>query len=226
MQNLDFRTGVIKPIECVKEAWTIIKPDYWVLFAIMLIGLLVSGATLYVLSGAMVCGINYVYLRKIDGKPSGFENLWKGFTWFGPGLLVVLVFAVPILGVCAIIYVPLLVATLKGQGMSEGELWTTLTTALTVDVVFAVIITCLHTLIVFSFPLIVDRDLGGFRAMFTSAKAVWQNMSGVAGLFVAECAIAILGGVVICLGLYLVLPLIIATNLVAYRKIFPALNPS
>jgi len=222
MKNPEFRTGVIKPIECIREAWGIIKPDFWMLFVIMIVGLLISSATLYILSGAMICGIHYVYLKRVDRENSGFEDLWKGFTWFGSGLVVVLVVVVPIIVEVAVIYIPLLMAALKGQGLSEDELWTTLTAALTVDIIFVVMITCLHTLIIFSFPLIVDRDLAGFRAILTSAKAVWKNLSGVAGLFAAEFVIAILGGLVICVGVYFVLPLIIMTNLVAYRKVFPA----
>lgn len=222
MQNLEFRTGVIKPIECVREAWGIIKPDFFMLFAIMIVGVLISGATFYVLSGAMICGIHYVYLRRVDGKVSGFEDLWKGFTWFGSGLIVVLVVVIPIIAEIAVIYVPVLMAALKGQGMSEDELWTALTGALIVDLILVVLITCLHTLIVFSFPLIVDRSFGGFTAMLTSARVVWKNLRGVAGLFAVEFVIAMLGALAMCVGIYLVLPLIITTNLVAYRKIFPA----
>ena len=225
MKAPEFRTGVIKPIECVKEAWVIVKPDFWMLFVIMFVGILISGATFYVLSGAMICGIHHVYLKRVDRENSGFEDLWKGFTWFGSGLVVILVIVIPIIAEAAVIYVPLLMAALKGQGMSEDELWTTLTAALTVDIIFVVIITCLHTLIVFAFPLIVDRGLGGFRAMLTSARVVWKNLSGVAGLFAAEFVIAVLGGLVICAGIYFVLPLIIATNLVAYRKVFPSMTP-
>lgn len=54
-----------------------------------------------------------------------------------------------------------------------------------------------------------------------SAKAVWQNLSGVVGLFAVGIVVAIVGYLMLCIGIYLVLPLIIAANVVAYRKIFP-----
>ncbi len=46
MTNTQFRTGVISPIECVKEGFELIKKDYWLLFAIGLVGGLIGGATM------------------------------------------------------------------------------------------------------------------------------------------------------------------------------------
>ncbi len=63
-----FRTGVISPVECFKEGWALIKDQYWLLFAITLLGFLIGGATMYILMGAMLCGIYYCFLQKIDGK--------------------------------------------------------------------------------------------------------------------------------------------------------------
>ncbi len=48
MNNTEFRTGVIKPVECVKEGWELIKSEYWLLFAITLVGALIGGVTMYV----------------------------------------------------------------------------------------------------------------------------------------------------------------------------------
>ena len=53
MTNTEFKTGVINPVECVKEGFERIKNDYWLLFAILLVGGLIGGATMYVLAGAM-----------------------------------------------------------------------------------------------------------------------------------------------------------------------------
>src|SRR5688500_18504180 len=77
MTNTEFRTGVINPIECVKEGFERIKKDYWLLFAIGLVGGLIGGFTMYVLAGAMICGIMFAYLKAIDGKPIVFDELWK-----------------------------------------------------------------------------------------------------------------------------------------------------
>jgi hypothetical protein len=179
MQNLEFRTGVIKPVECVKEAWELIKPDYWLLLGITIVGAVIGAMTLYVLVGAMICGINYAYLRKIDGKPLAFDDLWKGFSWWAPGLIVALFIFVPMFVVYGVLYLPIIMGAVMGQRMSQDELMTMLVGAAAVDLVLIVVMVCFHTLLMFSFPLIVDRNLGGLRAMMTSAKAVLKNLGGV-----------------------------------------------
>ena len=71
MNNTEIRTGVIRPVECVKEGWELIKSNYWILFAIFFVGVIIGSFSLYILLGAMTCGIFYCYLQAIDGK-SGF----------------------------------------------------------------------------------------------------------------------------------------------------------
>jgi len=222
MQNTEFRTGVIKPIECLKEAWELIKPDYWLLFAVTIVGVLIGGMTLYILLGGMMCGIYFVYLKRIDGGPVVFEDLWKGLSWFVPGLVVTVFIMVPFLIVYGVIYVPLIMAAIMGERMSENELLSLLGGIFAVDLILMVAMVCLHTLIIFAFPLIVDRGLGGFRAMLVSAKAVWKNLGGVAGLYAVNFVLALAGLLAVCVGIYLVIPVLLAANLVAYRKVFPA----
>ncbi|MEP6850232.1 MAG: hypothetical protein ABI999_15340 [Acidobacteriota bacterium] len=222
MQNLEFRTGVIKPIECVKEAWERIKPDFWILFAVFLVGAILGAISFYVVMGAMICGINYVFLKQIDGKTIAFDDLWKGMPFLWPGLVITLFIVVPMVVVYGIIYVPVLAATLMGERMSQNELLSVLGGAFAVDLVLIAVMVCFHTLLMFSFPLLVDKNLGAIKAMTTSARAVWKNMGGVVGLIFLNMGIALLGGLAFCIGIYLAIPVIFATNIVAYRKVFPA----
>src|SRR4051812_5363723 len=107
MQSIPFNIGVIKPVECVREAWELIRGDYWLLFAITIVGLLIGGISLYIAAGAMVCGIFYCFLGRIDGEAVSFDDLWKGMKWFAPGLVVMLAIVVPLMIVYAIIYGPI-----------------------------------------------------------------------------------------------------------------------
>ena len=224
MQNLEFNTGVIKPIECVRDGWALIKDEYWLLFAITLVGLLIGGISLYVVLGAMVCGIIYCYLRKIDGRVFSFDDLWKGFEWFGSGFIVTVAFVVPLLVVFAFSFGPILAAAIMAPNLSEDELWTMMIGAFATDLVLTFFVVCFHTLLMFSFPLVVDRGLGAVRAMTTSARAVWHNMSGVVGLGFVNFGLVIVGYAALCFGIYFVIPVILATHVVAYRKVFPALK--
>lgn len=223
MHSLEFNLDVIKPVDCAREAWEAIKTDYWLLFAITIVGQLIGGISLCIVLGAMICGLFYCYLRKIDGGAIAFEDLWKGFDWFWLGLIITIAMVLPMLIVYAVIYGPVVIAMIMGSKLSEDELLTLFIGALAVDLVFIIIMVCVHTLLMFAFPLIVDRGLGAFGAMTTSAKAVWKNMKGVVGLFLVNFVLVLIGYAALCIGVYFVIPVIIATNVVAYRKIFPAL---
>jgi uncharacterized membrane protein len=230
MQPAEFRTGVIKPIECVKEAWEIIKPDYWLLMAIFIVGALVGAISLYILIGAMVCGIMYCYLRRIDGLPVTFDDLWRGFKFFWPSLPVtILVFVPAVLWAVVLvstIYLPIIMSAMMGERLANDELMATLGGALAVDLVVALIMVCFHTLLTFSFPLVVDRGLTGLKPAVVSAKAVLKNLKGIGGLIGVNFVLAVAGELACGIGIYFAIPLVMATSLVAYRKVFPIISSS
>lgn len=229
MQDLEFNTGAIKPIECVQEAWELVKTDYWMLFAISLVGALIGGATMYVLLGAMVCGIFYTYLKKIDGGgKASIDDLWVGMKYFMPSLLVTIAFVVPlvvwIVVLFVTIYLPLIATAMMGNNPDPSVLLGSFAVGLVVDIVVAVIMTIVHSLIIFAFPLIVDRGLSSWDAMKLSARAAMKNMGGIAGLIGVNFCLVLVGYLALCIGLYLMIPIITATSVIAYRKVFPALT--
>ena len=218
----EIKTGVIKPIECFKEGWELIKKDYWILFAVSLVGGLIGGMSFYILLGAMICGVYYCFLQTIDGKPVSFDGLWKGFSYFLPAFLVTILIVVPMLVLFGVMYVPLIMTAVMGSKLSPEELMGLMFGALAVDFVLAVIMTCFHTLLMFAFPLIIDRNLGAWAAVTTSAKAVWRNLGGVAGLIGVGIVLSLFGIITCGVGMYFIMPIFVAGFAVAYRKIFPA----
>ena len=228
MQDREFNTSAIKPIECLKEAWHLIKGDYWLLFAISLIGAMIAGVTVYVLLGAMVCGIIGVYLKKIDGGEVRFENLWEGMKFAVPSIPIALLFIIPIVvyvtAAFFTIYSPLIMLAVIGEQVDTSVLWGTFLFAIAIDVVVAVVMTVIHSLIIFAFPLLVDRNLGAIDAIKLSARAALKNIGGIAGLILMQFGIVLLGELAFCVGIYLTIPILTATSLVAYRKVFPKLN--
>ena len=224
MTNTEFRTGVISPVECVKEGFERIKKDYWLLFAISLVGALIGGATMYILLGAMACGMFYAYLNAIDGKPVVFDDLWKGMNYFGPGLVVTLLIFVPAIAYYLFVYFTFIVAIIGGAQAGEAGMVGALVVFGLIDLAVLIGLVSFHTLLTFSFPLIIDRNLGAIDAMKTSAKAVWANLGGVAGLIVVNMGLMILGYLALCIGMYFVIPIMIAGNAAAYRRVFPPLG--
>ena len=224
MTNTEFRTGVINPIECVKEGFERIKQDYWLLFAILLVGAIIGGVTMYILGGAMFCGIFYAYIKAIDGKRVVFDDLWKGMEFFGPGLVVVLFMVVPAIGYYIFAYITIVAAVFGGAQAGEAGLVGALVIVGIIDLAVLIAMVSFHTLLTFALPLIVDRRLGAIDAMKTSARAVWANLGGVAGLIVVNIGLGILGYLALCVGIYFVIPIIIAGNVAAYRRVFPSLD--
>ena len=229
MQDLEFNAGAIKPIECVQEAWELIKSDYWLLFAISLVGALIGAFTAYVLIGAMICGIFGCYLKKIDGGNIVFDDLWLGFKFFWQSLPLTLAIVIPlviwIIVLFATLYLPLIAVAVMGPKADGGVILGTFLGGLVIDIIVAVVMTCIHSLLIFSFPLIVDRKLSSWDAMRLSARASLRNIGGIAGLIGVNIVIALLGELAFCVGIYLAIPIITATNLVAYRKVFPKIQP-
>ena len=224
MQNTEFRTGVISPVECVKEGFERIKNDYWMLFAIGLVGGVIGGVTMYILLGAMLCGIMFAYLKVIDGKPVAFEDLWKGMDYFVPGLVVILVIVVPTIAYYVFAYVTIIAAVIGGAQAGEAGMVGAFVVVGLIDLAVLVALVSFHTLLTFSFPLIVDRKLGPVDAMKTSARAVWQNLGGMVGLIMVNIGLMFLGYLALCIGFYFVIPIMIAGNVVAYRRVFPSLE--
>jgi uncharacterized membrane protein len=224
MQSTDFQTKVIRPVEIYKESWVLIKDQYWLIFAITIVGLILGGAVPIVVIGPAICGIYLCLFRKIEGREVMFEQLFKGFDYFKPSLIVAVVTMVPVFVLIFTIYIPMIGMAIAGPRMSERELVSFFIGAGVFEFFVAFFMVCLHTLLMFAFPLIVDRKLTGIQAMKTSAKAVWQNLGGVAGLFGVGFLVAIVGYLMLCVGIYLVIPLILMSNAVAFRKIFPPVD--
>ena len=224
--NPEFKIGAIKAVDCAREGWELIKSDYWLLFAISLVGALIAGVSFYVLIGPMVCGIFYCYLKQIDHQKVVFDDLWKGFGFFWPSLGVTIAIVVPMVGFMLLmfltIYLPIITAAVMGNKADGGILLGTFAVGLVIDFVVAIIMMCIHSLLMFAFPLIVDRGLSSWDAMKLSARAVMKNLGGIAGLIFVNIGLVLVGELACGVGVYLVIPVITATNVVAYRKVFPS----
>jgi hypothetical protein len=231
MTNTDFKVGVIKPVECFKEGWELIKDEYWLFFGITLVGMLLGGIIPLALGiGAMYCGIYHCLLRKMDRQPLEFGDLFKGFNWFLPGLMAMLILIVPIIIFVIISYgsiFGILFSSMDKSGkINESAIVALYGVVFGESLVFALISGCIHAFIMFAFPLIVDKNLSGFDAFKLSAKAAWANLSGVVGLILCQFALGFVGSLACGIGVYFVLPISFAGIAIAYRKVFPPLNPN
>lgn len=221
MQRLEFNSGVISGVQCYKEAWEMIKGQYWTVFAVVIVGMLVASIIPLIILGPMMCGIYLCLFDLYDGQQINFEKLFKGFDLFVPSLVLSVIIMGPIFVMILLMYIPMIGMAMAGPRMSESELMAFILGVVGVELVFALIMVCIHTLVIFSFPILVDKRVSAWQSITLSARAVWANLSGVVGLFAVGFVVVLVGYLMLCIGLYLVMPLIMAANVVAYRKVFP-----
>jgi uncharacterized membrane protein len=225
----EFKTGVIKPIECMQEGWELIKDRYWMFFGITFVGMLIAGVVPFgIIMGAMYCGIYYCILRKMDGKPFEFGDMFKGFNYFLPSLIATLIIIIPMFIFTIVIWgsmAGIMVGMTDRRGrINQEAIFALYGTMIVEGLIFAVVISCIHALIIFTYPLIIDRNLSGADAFKLSAKAAWANIGGVIGLILAEIAIGFIGYLICGIGLYFTFPIMFAGVAVAYRRVFPHLQ--
>jgi hypothetical protein len=220
MQDIQINTGVIRAFDCYREAWEMIKPQFGMVLAVYFIAMLIGGMVGLIM-GALMCGLFLCLFDLQEGREIKIDRLFNGFQYFLPSFIVMLVMIIPIIIMMVLIYIPMIGMAIAGSKMDESEIIPFIIIAVIVEIIFAILMVCFHTLMMFAFPLIVDKNLSAIQAMKTSAKAVWMNLSGVASLFGVGFLVSLVGMMIFCVGIYLAMPLVLAAQVVAYRKIFP-----
>jgi uncharacterized membrane protein len=220
---VEFRSGVISPVECLKEGWQTIKDSYWLFLGITLVAMLIGGAVPVVLIGPMMCGLYLCLFAKMRGDPVEFGMLFKGFDYFMHGLVAAAIQTLPVILIMAVGQVIFVAFTLIIMPTRRGDamppvFWV----GLVLFVLFAMIVSlAIHSLFLFAYPLIVDRNLSGLEAIKLSYRAALQNRSGIIGLILLISGLGILGVLACYVGVFLIMPISFASYAVAYRRVFP-----
>lgn len=220
---MEFRTGVVAPVECLKEGWGLIKDQYWLFLGLTLVAMLVGGAVPVVLVGPMMCGLYLCLFAKMRGEPVEFGMLFKGFDYFVQGLVAAAIQTLPVIvlmvvgQVIFVAFTMIIMPTRRGESMPP-VFWV----GLVLFVLFAMIVSLvIHSLFLFAYPLIVDRNLSGLDAIKLSYRAALKNLSGIMGLMLLMGGLGILGVLACYVGVFLVMPVSFAAYAVAYRRVFP-----
>jgi uncharacterized membrane protein len=230
--NIQFRTGVIKPVECVKEAWALIKDQYWLFLGIILVGVFIGGAVPIVLIGPMMVGIYICLFRRMRGEPVEFGTLFKGFDHFAQSLIAALLQMIPIVVVMVpaylIMFVLMMTSMPRGGRMDPDQSLRFLFRFFGFELVFILVVmtVCIlvTTFFLFAFPLIADRNLSGVEAVKLSFKAGRANFGGVLGLILVNVGLGFLGVLACYVGAFLVAPISLTSYAVAYRRVFPEVS--
>ena len=227
----EFNRGVIRPVECLKSGWALIKDEYWLFLGMAFVAIIVGSAVpLGILMGPMMCGIYLCFLNRMRGERIEFGQLFKGFDYFGDSIIAALAHVVPMMAIIFPLYFVFLfgfamLAPQSGSRRTVNDPTALITFLIVMGVVFLIAIfiaMAISALFMFSYPLIVDRRLSGLNAVKTSARAVLANFGGVLGLLMLNMLLGIVGVLFCYVGAIFVMPISLAAWAVAYRQVFPA----
>jgi hypothetical protein len=232
-EQSDFRVGVIKPVECIKEGWALIKDQYWLFFGLTIVAMLLGGAVPIVLMGPMMVGLFLCLFEKQGRRPFEFGLLFKGFDQFVPGLIVTAIKVVPIIIIVLPFYfimVATMITTMPRGQATPDEMSRFLISFYSIEMIFIVVMMVasigVEIFFMFAYPLVADRKLSGLDAVKLSIKAGKANFGGVVGLLVLNALLGFAGILLCFVGAYLYLPIAFASQAVAYRRVFPEAHPT
>lgn len=239
--NIPFERGAIRASECISDAWELIKDDYWLFFGMVILGTVLIGCIPCVnvfVAGPFMVGIYIALGTKHRGGRPTFEQLFKGFEKFVPAMVIGLIINIPAIISTIVQYsanVAEIVMKERGRGANffaasdpdfspalAGGLLLLIGVIAVLWIFFAV---AWHITFMFALPLISEHDLSIGEALSLSARAGWSNPGGIIVLMILEFLVMLLGLLALCIGMFFVLPVIIAANFIAYRMVFPPVQP-
>jgi uncharacterized membrane protein len=231
---VEFRRGVVAPLECIKEGWALIKEDYWLFFGITIVGILIGGVIPIVLMGPMMVGVFICLQQRQRRQAVEFGLLFKGFDQFVAGLIATVLKMIPILILLIPYYIFLFgmmaVSMPRNQDASPDQARAFVMSLFGFEIVFFITIMTVSIVIeiffMLAYPLIADKKMSGLEAVKLSFRAGKANFGGILGLLLLNALFGIVGVLCCIIGVYFYLPVAFAAQAVAYRRIFPDVAPT
>ena len=219
-------------IDLLQRGGRLAGPRYWLLVAINAIGYLIAGLVpLGICQGPMMCGIFYSHGKVEAGDDLEVADVFRGFDWFLPSLLVTwmqigitLAVVVPLL----FIFFPLLFY-IEGSGMSQDEKGTaTIALVISFYALLGIVILLLQAVFVYAYPLVVDQGMSATEAVGASWRGFRRNLGGTLKLVLGNALLWIAGSCCFCVGYFFLLPVTSGATWLAYREIIerPAPTPA
>jgi uncharacterized membrane protein len=222
-----FNRNAVRPVECLKGGWNLIKDQYWLILGMCIVGWMIASAVpLGILLGPMMCGLFLTFFMMRRGQPIEFGTLFKGFEYLGQSIIATLLHVVPLMCIVIPAYVLFYVfffVTLVAQGGREPDGLMVLTIMLVYALFWLAVVALIMFIsigFIFVYPLIVDRGLPGFDAVKLSFRAALANFWGLLGLIALNFVLSVAGVMLCIIGVYFVLPISYSAIAVAYEQVF------
>jgi uncharacterized membrane protein len=178
-------------------------------------------------SGALVCGIYIALLTQRRGENVPFSLMFEGFSRIFQTTIITLISSIPWFIFGIIMYFFISLPKMQPNPENPTEIFNTIfNRAFIVPLILGYLIVFLLSMVTsvlffFAFPLIADRNLGLGETIKLSVAAALENIGGVLLLLILEILLSIGGALVCGVGIFFVLPVIFAANIVAYQSVFP-----
>lgn len=225
--QVDFNRNAVRPVECFKGGWELIKNKYWLILGMIVVGWMIGSAVPFgILMGPMMCGLFLTFFKIRRGEPVEFGTLFKGFEYLGQSILATLIHVIPmmvlVIGGYILFYVFFLVAMVAQADREPSG-----AAILAIIIVYGVFWLAVIAVIMFAsigfmfvYPLIVDRGLQGFDAVKMSFRGAFANFWGLLGMMLLNFLLNMAGLLMCIIGVYFVLPITYSAMAVAYEQIF------
>ena len=231
--QIPFQRNAVEPVQCIKGGWELIKDQYWLFVGMSAVGMLIGSAVpMGILMGPMMCGLFLSFFKRMRREPIEFGTLFKGFDFFGPGVVATLLHILPIMAVVIPAYLLFYVGIIFSAAASTAGDEPNPGAMLAVFVMFGIFWVVILFLIVvvsigftFAHPLIVDRKMQGFEAVKLSFKGAMANFWRLLSMALLTFILNIAGVLLCYIGVFLVLPIGYAAIAKAYEQVFGLSNP-
>jgi uncharacterized membrane protein len=219
-------------VQCIKDAWALIRDQYWLFVGMAAVGLLIGSAVPFgILVGPMMCGLYMAFFKRMRNEPFEFGLLFKGFDFFGPSVVATLLHVIPILVVVVPAYIIFYVSfvlsiAVQGNDPNPAAALGVMAMFLIFWIVMIIVIIFISIGFTFSYPLIVDRKLQAMDAIKWSFKAAMTNFWRLLVMAILTGLLAIAGMLLCYVGMFLVFPIQYAAIAIAYERVFGLADPN
>ena len=205
---------------CYFEGKDLLGEQYFTFLGISLVGMLISGAVPLILVGPVYCGMAMCLVKQSQGSPMAFDDLFKGFDYFGQSIVAALVY----FGATMVAFIPFVIGYVAGMLMiasGEGPL-----IAIGVVMLILVIITSSFVTVIggivffFACNLIVERNMEGLPAIGLAFKGFMKNAFGITVAAVIGQIMMLIAAMLCFIPMLFVLPILLAGHFVIYKKVF------
>jgi len=224
--TIEFKSGVIRPMECLKAGYELVKNQYWLFVGIAAVGMIIASVVpLGILMGPMMCGIYFTLFKQRRGQRIEFGDLFKGFDYFGESLIAALLHMIPIFIILIPTYIIFYISMFgmmaaAGGGADAGILLGFFGFWAIIWIVLIAVMILISVAFTFVYPLIVDRRLKGVDAVKLSMKAAMANFGGLLGMMLLSALMSFVGVLLCYVGAFLVMPITFGAVAVAYEQVF------